>query len=458
MERRSNILSLDLETTGLSPTDLIWSVGLANSDSSKNKELFLNGIADRGDNRFTGVAKLFGLHNNSFGTQQLESGSFEAFGKAVEDAKTVNFDTAIGNLIKSMDDTNTLLIQNVNFEDRFINSKISPIQRELLSKKIFAPTPSTKRRLLQEDVSIENARKESRESLNILLSSFKDNSDIENSLLKYSDSSIRLMTTIQESINSAAQSGKVAVVDLMDISRSTYALAAQKGHIDPKFVNIVSNMDYITRSLHGRSEAHTALMDAVDQIHAYNVFTEGYKELLTTGNLTSDMSKLVSNISSGFHEVNYNFLKSIRSHLEDVGTKFTTTEDAAIKAFGNLSYIEDGLNGFGRESFTRHIGTLNKDEALAYVGDALKAVSNNDYSITQRHAASIESKSLEMSLGKKLTIGGGVLFAGLALQSSFGDRSTKRTQDNTFNELYDNQYVGKELADWEQRNNSYRMS
>jgi hypothetical protein len=459
---RDRIISLDIETTGLQPTDHIWSVGIATQATrKKDREIFLSGIT-QSKSKSKAIDDLFNLHSNSFGLSQLESGAFEAFGKAAESSKTASFNSAIKDLSDMAAQADVMLIQNVNFEDRFLSSQITPKAKQMLTDKLYFDTPSSRRRLFQESASVENARALTMASGETLRQSLKDGSDVDSYIVKHSQASQELMSTISQTITDAKSAGKIAVVDLLDITRSTYAVAAEKGLVNPQHIGMLSNMDFITRGLLGRPETHRALMDGQDQIHAYNIFKDGYDELLKTGKFTPELQKLADSVDSGFHEINYNFLKSVRSHIEDIGAKDkpTNVKDAVTKVLGRTDQIDEGLNGFGRESYATSLFGKDKPEALAQVNADLKLIQNGEHqAVIDQHAYAAAAAKKESKLTTKGKIGLGVAaVVGLGIVSTLGDTSRREQKHNTYNELYDEQYVGTALADWQDRNKSHRMS
>lgn len=456
------IISLDIETTGLQTTDPIWSVGIATQGTrKKDRELFLSGITKSKD-KLTAIDDLFNLHAGSFGQDQLQSGAFEAFGKAAESSKTKSFNAAIKDLTDMAGQADVLLIQNVNFEDRFLSSQIEPKAKQALTDKLYANTPSSRRRLFNESVDIENARALTKASAETLKQSLKDGSDVAGYTAKHSAASQKLMDTISTSITDAKAAGKIAVVDLLDITRSTYAVAAEKGLLNPAHISMLSNMDFITRGLLGRPETHRALMDGQDQIHAYNIFKDGYDELLKTGKFTPDLQKLADSVDAGFHEVNYNFLKSMRSHIDDIGAKGkpATVKDAATTALARLDHVDEGLNNFSREAYSTSLFGKSKTEALDQINSDLKTIQGGGHSdVIDRNYHTPTLPKKENMLSTKAKIGlGAVAVVGLGIVSTLGDTSKKEQKHNTYNELYDEQYVGTALADWQDRNKSHRMS
>ena len=61
------------------------------------------------------------------------------------------------------------------------------------------------------------------------------------------------------------------VIDLMDITKATYAQAASLGLMDPKMITVGTSVDFLSRNLllEG-AETHTALDDAQRQIRAFD--------------------------------------------------------------------------------------------------------------------------------------------------------------------------------------------
>jgi hypothetical protein len=263
---KDKIVSLDIETSGLKPSkDWIWSIGL----SGKDKEYFIDPEDPSAKDRL--------FKKDIF----KQKGYFDDYNEASRRNKTVSIDKAINQLWSDIDRDSAIIIQNINFEDKFLGDAIANMgsTKEFRKKMMYRNRSASSNRLLDTPPEITSMRDVAkREYLSHI---YGDKSSFNKVEKTYSD----MMKSYEKHLG--MKNKGVMVIELMDITKATYAKAAKMNLLDKGNLSTGLTVEFLSKALLGEKEEHTALDDAKKQKKIFNKLTSIYGEL-ESGNISTD--------------------------------------------------------------------------------------------------------------------------------------------------------------------------
>jgi hypothetical protein len=388
------LLSLDIETTGTNPkVDKIWSVGVT---GTSRFEKFINPTDRLAPKDAESVVQEMG-NMNSFAKQQLNNGSFNPLKMAITAGEAIPPDEAISSIFKTIDKNSVIVIQNANFENRFISEtlKNSPELSEIQKKMMYVPTsPSEAGRLLYTPPKVINAGLVASSSYDDFMRSGSEE------MFQESRKSYSRMMSEYEKLFKTKDKGAF-VVDLMDITKATYAEAAHKGFLSKKNVNIGTSVEFLARSLLDEPEKHTALSDADQQIKIFKKLMV-LRDQLKTGKLGDESVKNLAKIRAGqSYDASRQFVSGIKNTLEEIRNNgktrliphrglFKGVEPTLVESMG-----PDGIEKMMRAKYSKAPTTEIPREALEHVLDRFQGVDTKGIPNKRKLIDELKGKSLD---------------------------------------------------------------
>lgn len=346
-----NLISLDIETTGLDPKkDKIWSIGVSGPNSGS--EYFSNPTSQKtASGTILEMSKM-----NEFGQSQMDRGVFSDLGRSIDAGSTTSPQRAIGEALSMLPQGGALVMQNHNFENRFIGEVLLGMpekESQAILDKMMYKSESFDGRILYTPPQITSLRQEARQEL---YSFNRTNSS--RSLDRVDQIYKEMMSEYDRHLN--MKNKGIFTIELMDVTKATFASLAKEGYMNSKMINVGSNVEFLSSTVLGEKEIHSALSDADQQRRIYLKLRE-IQEQVTTGNLSKENRSIVRNITSSQSlELDKQFISAVRSGLGEI------KENGKTILLGN---------------FTRdlNIGVLDSDNRIYHVS----AVDNSKQEYTK---------------------------------------------------------------------------
>ena len=307
---KDKIISLDIETSGLNEKkDFIWSMGTATE--SGTKEHFIKPPNAQQKERL--------LENNIFGIK----GYFDEYKSAISSNKATSLEGGLKSIFNEIDKGSMLLIQNLNFENKFIAEALNNTgMAEDMTSKFKYVSEDHKGKLLYSPPGITTARHEAMRQ-QALLSKTTDTKKIEQSVKNLSSIYNNIMSSYASELS---QKKGTVIVELMDISNAVFSLAAEKNYLSAQNIGSGKSVNFLKQSLFTGTglEKHTAAADAKDQMKIFSKLSEMYTQL-STGNLSQSNIQALGRIRAAHpYESSKTFVSSLRSTLEEIKREGTT--------------------------------------------------------------------------------------------------------------------------------------
>ena len=293
---------------------------------------------------------------------------------------------------------------------------------------------------------------------------------------KYAAANIDVINELQNQIEAVRlKGGMYTVGDSMHLSRAFMAIGAATGQFDPKNLMMGNKIETLAHvMLDGYEETHQALDDAKIQGKITTKLTEELDKFRADPNYKSELlEKLNKYISSNGAELaDRSFKESLLREVKDI-TSLNDYEgfDKTFKWIDKTTRNYSAANGnvSDRKAYSFQFKTAldeaykEKNATVESIKERMeKFVSEMDVKGAAERSQGPElardGKSLMKTAldGKKkfLAIGGGLAAANLFIG---GGEEGKDKKYNTYDELYNNQYYGSGLADWQERNNAHKI-
>lgn len=518
-----NIKSFDTETTGLDTDSVnfnkrakIYELGLANNGIDGVEEhvnpFFIFGKDKKPTQEVLSKQSAetrLKLMNGGFSLKAHEKGNFkELLNKFPLQLKSL--DETLSSMFENVKSKDVIVLQNMNFENKILKSSydqglISKETYEGIANRMNTVSLDKKGDLLHLFERPASVQEKMREADMIFNTEYLFNRS-EESFQKYRTLLNESMEIYKSVINDPNRSGAVAV-ELMDVTKTFMANAADKGFLSKEASTLGLNMDFLMQAMSLGEESHTALQDAKDTITVYNKLLTANQELLDN-NISDETKTLLTRITeSQPKEVNRKFISTVRSILSDFNIKgntkltdryswyspevnlregsdynikldqvitkrkqtTTNLNDALLNALERYSVYNDNLDGFNRKEYVDNLLKNNTSTTSMYSqvdSDYFKGVgslSNNngmtptDVPLINNNQSPTISEDIKSKLSKK-QLGLGILGAGLAYMA-FQSRPEpiEKNYDNVSQQFYDDQYLGTAFVDFRERNKHYMM-
>ena len=517
------IKSFDTETTGLDTDSVnfnkrakIYELGLANNGIDGVEEhvnpFFIFGKDKKPTQEVLSKQSAetrLKLMNGGFSLKAHEKGNFkELLNKFPLQLKSL--DDTINSMFENVKSRDVIVLQNMNFENKILKSSyeqglISKETYEGLGNRMNTVSLDNKGDLLYLFERPASVQEKMREADMIFNTEYLFNRS-EESFQKYRTLLNESMEIYKSVINDPNRSGAVAV-ELMDVTKTFMANAADKGFLSKEASTLGLNMDFLMQAMSLGEESHTALQDAKDTITVYNKLSTANQELLNNNIFDETKSLLTRITESQPKEVNRRFVSTVRSVLSDFNIKgntklsdryswyspevnlregsntnikldqvitkrkqtTTNLNDALLNALDRYSIYNDNLDGFNRKEYVDNLLKNNTSTTSMYSqvdSDYFKGVGNlsNNNGMTPTDVPLINNKqsaTISEEVGSKLTkkqLGLAALGAGLAFMAFQGrPEPIEKNYDNVSQQFYDDQYLGTAFVDFRERNKHYMM-
>ena len=254
--------------------------------------------------------------------------------------------------------------------------------------------------------------------------------------------------------------GFSTAVDLMDITKLYTSKLALNDAIAPGYLGTGLSVDYLAKDLLGKPEKHTALSDARQQRKIFDILTNRINDINKNGSLSEeDIAYGKRLMDSDVHEKT--FISNIKNRLEEARIKKGDLSEGKVtslisKSLNSYSHIPEKAD-FNRLAFAEDIRKTylkNPSEALTKLSEIkeqdllpnIKALAVPD-----------ESPLLRVGKGKNSKILMGLTALGVVSIVGANNRKSKKEELTSYDDLYENVYLGQEYANWQERNNSHKM-
>lgn len=258
----------------------------------------------------------------------------------VSSGLTLSLSTALEETLgKGLQNSDILVMQNANFENNVIANQYKEglIHKDTMDRitsrmeNVRLDIDGGVSHLFQVPPEVERHARQARKimALEYLPEDIKAKSTFD----KYTMAMNRMVDSYKVAFNTPNR--KAIVVEQMDITRALYANAIQQGYMERRYADVGLKMDFLTNALLGRDEAHTALSDSKDTKEVFSRTWEMLEEL-RSGNAISDQTKtdLAKIHKAQALHVNEQFLTTVKSVLNDFDQNGGTNYSA--KTRGNF--------------------------------------------------------------------------------------------------------------------------
>ncbi|RLA66542.1 MAG: hypothetical protein DRQ78_04125 [Epsilonproteobacteria bacterium] len=423
-QAKDRLQSIDIETSGLDEKkNFIWSMGRAGKGGTK--EFFVTPPSEK---EYQSL-----LDNKIFNIE----GYHDAYKESVRTAKDVPLNKAINSLFDQVDKESIILVQNLNFENKFIGEALRGDAGKNI-KDMFpdAKDPSSGR-ILNTSKEVTDLRHKAMRK-EALLGRTKNPEARKNILNDISSTYNKLLGEYDSSFR--RKSGAVTV-ELMDVSKAMFSLAAQKNQVSSQHIGSGLTVDFLKKALFAGTgaEKHTAAADAEDQIKIFNRMGQLYRKL-DTNTLSGEDLKTFARIKAAQpFESSRQFISGLRNTLEEIQNKgYTklldpelvgyqpkakvTADPEKARAHVVERYINRGTKGLDVENFSNEMNGKKLDEQISFLKNQeaiFKDKSTRRLAGTVGMAEQVRDAMPNMKHKKK--IAGGLLAASLYAMTSNGE-------------------------------------
>lgn len=399
----NKLKSFDTETTGLDyknkdigQRDRIWQVGLAIDGASGVEEHTSPFFVTKNQLSLIPTPKMDQatledtLKNMTgrFSQQAFEEGNFNEFIKQYNNGNLSDLNRSLKSTLGLIESSDVVVLQNMNFENNMLRSSL---EQGLISEDLYESigsrmqTTSIKRdgsldTLFQRPYKVQRRMREADLIYNTRY--LKDFS--EDSFQTYRTHLNKAIAEYSTTINDTTRVGAVAV-ELQDITKAVLANAADKGYIDKQTATLGLNVDFLSKSILGYSESHTALQDSKDTISLFKTLWSMNEELESGAEISETTKKHLYNIKQNqSEEVNKKFMKTVNSVLNDFDTQsFTriTNQDSwyspELTLKSQISEDDFNLHNLEEKSIGRGIKERDLPRALDTIYSRYSGYSEN---------------------------------------------------------------------------------
>ena len=378
------MVSIDIETSGLDKKkDWIWSLGT--SRSGKEHEFFVNN-AEPGK-----IESLLDPKNDIFGIE----GYFDPYKKALAEGTAMPKAEAIESMFQQIDKESVVLIQNINFENTRIAESINGEEAAKFADKFKFVTKDHGGHLFYRPPEVTKALHEAgRHSM--LMMGAQTEEDANAALQNVNKSYKKMISQYDKAIGS--KSGAVTV-DLMDMTKATFAAAAQRNIIGKSHIETGLSVDFLSKVLISKEERHTAAADATFQNEIFGKLGKMYNEL-ESGSMSEETTKNFAKIKAAQpFESSRVFLSSLRNRLQEIQRDGST----ALLDQSKLRIVEREISGvkhsFMETDYSNVKTTSSPKDATAHLVEKYSKRNTGGLDIKQ-YSSSLEGLNLDEQISK----------------------------------------------------------
>lgn len=474
---KTPVFSLDIETTGLDHKDnRILTVGL--SGEKYEQEFFQKGIIPENSRPDKIIPRVLAAHvrdgAGDFARKQNTKGAFDEYKKRFESKTMSSLDDTFNVLTMNLKNkAGVFLVQNLNFEseafgearNKLGDQNLSDNTRSRFLSNIFGVDPElskNSKKMIPQDNRIISARKDFDSAANI----FKQTGDFsQETITNFKGTLAKASSSLESTLNNVVKEnmdkGFSTAIDLMDITKLYTSKLALNDGIAPGYLSTGLSVDYLAKELLGTPEKHTALSDARQQRKIFNILTDRIDKINKSGVLSAKDLEYGENLmNSDVHE--RTFMSNIQNRLTEAQKKKGTLSEGKVasiisQSLENYSTIPEKAN-FNRLAFAEDIRKTylkNPSEAFAKITEIkdqdllpdIKALAAPDESPLLRKGGMARNSKVLM----------GLTALGVVAMVGSNNRQSKKEELTSYDDLYENVYLGQEYANWQERNNSHKM-
>lgn len=517
-----SLVSFDTETTGIdTKKSRIWQVGSA-TNLGEGKDYHLNPFDTSPRNSQSFFQSLKNA-NGVFSEKAAAAGNFTGAISDFKKGKLVNLNQGLIETVGKFENTSVAVLQNANFENRLIQAAVSrgEINKDtlnMLSSKFMHSSIDKQGRLtgalFNSSAKVKEAMREAEYTFRTKFMSTRS----EESFRNYTNLLNTAYKQYGEDITSAKAAGKIASVELMDISKIFYANLAERNLISKNSVQLGLNIEFLASTLLGETEKHLASSDSSQTIRLFQRLNTHIGDMLS-GNITDDLKADAAKIRENQPaEVNKKFLSTLNSRLEDLERrsytyqtnsefsfyspesiqknmatgeietvegialnnekmKLTTMEDVIQDTFRSYEHYSDNLEGFNRAAYSTKLQEdIGKGSKLSDIisivqnttpeveGPSLAFNYETDFEAKgqglQKAARDISKDTIFLGKQMKKSTAGAIIAgtaATLGVMAMTGNPDKNEVDQNApvFENFYDEQYLGTAFVEFRDRNKRY---
>lgn len=468
------VFSLDIETTSLDHANSkVWSVGAVGDNFEK--EFFQRDVL-KTKNPTNIIQELVDLHTvggaGHFGEKQASNGAFSAYETALKSKSLVSMNKTFTEITENLKkNAGVFLVQNLPFESEAFSKATDKTGGQKLSRNISSKFISEvfgvdvaeqnkSKGWLPQDNRILEARKNFRNASDLFkISSDFSQETINNFRGQLDKTSNALFETINTVVGENKKAGFSTAVDLMDISRIYSSKLALGGGLEAGYLHTGLSVDYLAKNLLGVTEKHTALSDAKQQREIFSILTNRIDDINKNGLSEFDKTFGKELMESDVHD--RTFVKGIENHLTEALNKNKTVKEKDLskllaRSLSNYNTIPEKAN-FNRLAFAEEIRTKflkDPSEAFTRLSEVKDSALLPDIKAL---AAPNESPILNAHKTSKSKVLLGMTALGAVAMVGSNNRQSKKEDMTSYDDLYENVYLGEQYANWQERNNSHKM-
>lgn len=320
-----SLLSLDIETDSLNHKNgSIWSIAVNKKNSISQFFIQPSGLP-ASPSRTESIYQHFKSKSGAFGQEQIDRGVLDPLIDAIDKGTDVTKRDAVKQSLGMIDPHSVVLIQNANFENRWFSQALTEAELAGDPIKIDNLLRPTDANYHNSVFHVPPEVKQKQDEARGLWGSIRRDPSLladPEALESYS----KATTSVIDAYKSVLSGTKAAVTtDLMDFSIATYALAAQKGLIDPKHMKTGLRVDFLSQVLLGAREQHDAAKDNAQIEEIFNRIT-GIADRLSGGTETEEDLATFAKIKKYQPlEAERQTISSVLNRLEEIRTNKTVT-------------------------------------------------------------------------------------------------------------------------------------
>lgn len=305
IKKKKRLMSVDIETSG---TDAavhdIWAIGAVEPNGKVTEKLF----NPRTDQPADFKQKLMSIEGLS--KKQNEAKVFDKYFAGLDRGIWEQQDDIAKNLPGLFGNDSALLIQNARFENKFLSRELLnnpevgiPFRDNMMYKStdiadyFYVPPEVQKQRALASQ-AYDKFLDGSNEAFGTVTDKYK---------------------ALMQAYSDAASHKGIMVIDLMDVSKATYAMAANRGLIDKKFIGVGLGVEFLAKHILNEPEIHGAVADADQQLRIFAKMSTMFDEL-ESGNISGETKDIFKKINTAHpRERIEQMYRAIKSAQEEAG-------------------------------------------------------------------------------------------------------------------------------------------
>lgn len=477
----STAIGFDIETTDINERQAkIYNMGVSifTPDGKVNSEnYFMKGVVNPGNLSKSFLEAHSTIASKQFAQEQVDRGILRQYQEAIDSGDLTTVDKAFNRLSTAISEAKGnkfILGQNMNFENKMfkemgrgVNEATQNITSDTIQKYNIATgrkeVKKNSSQLFSELSEINDLKYginskfgssvyDKLKEMKSNLTEGKDPSAFKTLLKSYSGQYDEIIDKYKLMISQSGQTGRVPVVDLLDVTRAVYARGALSGDINAAYLDRGASVDFLSRTLLDTPEVHLGAEDNESTKKLFDILTKEYDNYTQDSSYKSPVVQKINRALSDTPEISKSFISNLKNNLSEGATSASEMERKLGKSLTSYAHIEKN-NQFRSEVYKKSTELLdnnldNTDKVLQYL-DSVSQTEN----VKSKKLTSPTSKS-SSNLKRNILVGSAAVL-GVDMLTS---RPERETNYNTYDEIYNNQYYGSQFADWQERNGSHRLT